>query len=361
MSIPAFPCNSCQVQVQQIAGADVGTVTYITQGPKAGHIQVVARTDWRGGEGVEFLVSCGDDAFVQVIRRATTNASAPTWVSLIREPCSKVTLNWAAPHDGGRLISYYEIQFRRTGTAEWAVIGRAASAATSELVTGLLPVSYEFRVRAFNGGFSPFSDIARIDDPLGPALNVAVTRNPCSVARVSWDAIEHSECVAVEGYLVQYREIAGGAWLNSPSGQLSEFTVLDTIPGLADDVPYVFRVIRIDAANDRLPSAVVRSGNVANPPISVSATASSTVGAVDLEWTVNEEACYENINYNVQRRDAAPGSEWIDISAPASDSTSRTVTGLAPGTSYVFRVRAINRIGRGEFSEPSNEVLIPQL
>ena len=44
--------------------------------------------------------------------------------------------------------------------------------------------------------------------------------------------------------------------------------------------------------------------------------------------------------------------KWIDISGSGAATTSHTVTGLASGTAYSFRIRAVNGAGAGEASEP---------
>jgi hypothetical protein len=382
MSLPSFPCGGCEVQVTPISGLDVASIKYITEGPKAGLIEVMAKRNWLGGEGVEFAVFCGDDFFTQVIRRSNTPPSAPMnlTVSRIEPPasqevsCSEAVLEWTAPHDGGRPISYYQIQYRLTGTTQWITIGRPTSTATSETLTGLLPVSYEFRVLAANdqstlaasqgGILSDASNVARLGTPLGPAEISAIERGPCSRALVLWRPPELPECSAIDSYVVQYRAIDGGPWLEPPpppGGKISANSTAAIVPNLTPDIPYLFRVIRIDAAGQRLPSAVVRSGNLPSAPFEVTARLGTVTGRVDIEWDADEEACYENNTYNVQQRMSDSG-EWTNISLPSSAEKKRTVTtGLSVGNYYYFRVRAVNVIGRGEYSAPSNPVLIEQI
>ena len=47
------------------------------------------------------------------------------------------------------------------------------------------------------------------------------------------------------------------------------------------------------------------------------------------------------------------GSTWSTATLTGSTSTSKTVTGLTNGTSYIFRVAAVNSIGTGSYSSNS--------
>ena len=50
-------------------------------------------------------------------------------------------------------------------------------------------------------------------------------------------------------------------------------------------------------------------------------------------------------------------TQGIDSSSPGGDTVTRTVSGLSAG-SYVFRVRALNGAGAGDWSATSNTVTV---
>ena len=84
--------------------------------------------------------------------------------------------------------------------------------------------------------------------------------------------------------------------------------------------------------------------------------ADATGGAVTLMWGAPEDdggAVITDYEYRIGQR-----GDWISI---GSTNTTHTVTGLVNGTTYVFQVRALNRIGRSGPSLPAEATPIAQV
>ena len=84
--------------------------------------------------------------------------------------------------------------------------------------------------------------------------------------------------------------------------------------------------------------------------------ADATDGAVTLMWEAPEDdggAVITDYEYRIDQR-----GSWISIGSTA---TTHTVTGLVNGTTYVFQVRAVNRIGRSGPSLPAEATPIAQV
>ena len=84
--------------------------------------------------------------------------------------------------------------------------------------------------------------------------------------------------------------------------------------------------------------------------------ADATDGAVTLMWEAPEDdggSAVTDYEYRIDRR-----NPWISIGSTA---TTHTVTGLVNGTTYVFQVRAVNRIGRSGPSLPAEATPIAQV
>ena len=84
--------------------------------------------------------------------------------------------------------------------------------------------------------------------------------------------------------------------------------------------------------------------------------ADATDGTVTLMWEAPEDdggAVITDYEYRIDQR-----GDWISI---GSTNTTHTVTGLVNGTTYVFQVRALNRIGRSGPSLPAEATPIAQV
>jgi hypothetical protein len=134
--------------------------------------------------------------------------------------------------------------------------------------------------------------------------------------------------------------------------------------GLTNGTSYVFRVAAINSSGTgtySTPSTAVTPGTPPGAPTGLTAVAGP--GSVTLSWTAPADSGSSAITgYSVQRsRDS--GTTWsastklrdaaVGHDAPA---TTKTVTGLTNGVSYVFRVAAINATGVGAYSTTSTPV-----
>ena len=90
-------------------------------------------------------------------------------------------------------------------------------------------------------------------------------------------------------------------------------------------------------------------------PTAVSGSAASAT-SVSLSWTAPSSNGGASITDYTIQYSSNSGSTWSTWSHTASTSTSQTVTGLSQGTSYIFRVAAVNSVGTGSYSSNSSSV-----
>ena len=90
-------------------------------------------------------------------------------------------------------------------------------------------------------------------------------------------------------------------------------------------------------------------------PTNLSATA-GTNQSISLSWTSPDNGGSVITNYIVQYSSDS-GSTWTTFSSSTSTSTTKTVTGLTNGTSYIFRVAAVNSIGTGNYSSSTDPIM----
>ena len=227
-------------------------------------------------------------------------------------------------------------------------------------MTGLANgTSYVFRVAAVNGvGTGSYtaqsSAVVPSATPGVPTSLSATAGN--GQASLSWVAPASSGGSAITDYSIQYSSNGGTSW--STFSHTASTAVSSTVTGLANGTSYVFRVAAVNGVGTgsytAQSSAVVPS---ATPGVPTSLSATAGNGQASLSWVAPASSGGSAItDYSIQYSSNG-GTSWSTFSHTTSTAVSATVTGLANGTSYVFRVAAVSFVGTGEFSAYSNSVM----
>nr|XP_045601913.1 protein sidekick-like isoform X1 [Procambarus clarkii] len=90
--------------------------------------------------------------------------------------------------------------------------------------------------------------------------------------------------------------------------------------------------------------------------------------SVQVSWTPTFDGNSPIIKFIVQKREVPTegivddlGLNWVTVVTNVSATTTEAIVGeLRPSTGYQFRVSAVNHVGEGSPSEPSNTVILPQ-
>lgn len=292
------------------------------------------------------------------------------------------TLSWDAPQDNGKPILRYDVEFAEDagpmGTPSWqAATGSCGTgtllARTCEL-TGLTPgTAYLFRIRAVNDvGDGPWGETWQGEIVVGPAAAPDQLSGLTSDGKVSlswreptnWGGLRAMNVCAGSPPHVTYevQTFADGLWgsvvthrvdcvqpsvpgpffpsHSNPSNPGHRPEITFDVTGLTNGEPYDFRVRVV--VNDRAGQwAEVQSIVPSTLPSQVSSvTAVRGDTEVGLSWDAPHDGGSPIIGYHIEKDD---GSGWTDAVADTqSDATSFTVTGLTNGTTYTFRVSAIN-------------------
>ena len=256
----------------------------------------------------------------------------------------QVTLNWTGPSDtGGSAITGWKYS-KDNGTI-WDTIANSNATTTSHTVTGLTNgTAYTFKVRAVNthgdGAESDAVTATPATTPAAPTGLSATDNNQASGAvRLSWTAGGNGGS-AITGY--QYSTDNGSSWAATGATTTSH-----TVTGLTNGTAYTFKVRAVNRKGDGTASAAVTATPATTPaaPTGLSATDNNQAsGAVRLSWTAggNGGSAITGYQYSTDN-----GSSWT---ATGATTTSYTVTGLTNGTTYTFKVRAVNRKGDGTAS-----------
>ncbi|MFM8290886.1 MAG: fibronectin type III domain-containing protein, partial [Planctomycetia bacterium] len=123
------------------------------------------------------------------------------------------------------------------------------------------------------------------------------------------------------------------------------------VTGLVNGTSYLFRVAAVNVAGAGATglSTAVTPRTVAGAPTAVVGVAGDS--QVELSWTAPASNGGAAITDYVVRYSSNNGTSWTTFADGRSTSTTAMVTGLVNGTSYLFRVVAVNAAGTSEFAQ----------
>lgn len=285
---------------------------------------------------------------------------------------STVSLTWEAPADnGGSAITGYNVQVTTTpaDNGSWSNAGGCSplGVVTSCTATGLNNgTAYYFRVQAINavdpGAYSE-SSVAVIPATVPDApTNLSATRGN-GQAVLDWVAPSDSGGLPITGYNVQRATNANGPWTNNPAGCVGSVSGLTcTATGLDNGTPYYFKVRALDEVGPGEFSDIAEVTPATVPGIPAAPVADEGNGQADVSWAApNINGGSPVTGYNIQITSTPQdGNSWTDAQGCLSLNAATfacTATDLTNGTGYYFRVRAVNDMGQGSYSGPSNEVV----
>ena len=256
--------------------------------------------------------------------------AAPTGVTASAVSSTQVDVAWAA--SGG--ATGYRIERSTNGGSSWGTAGTTPTTVFND--SGRAPdTQYWYRVFATNsGGDSLPSGVVTATTPPGapsPPAGVTATTFSSSAIDITWTA-----SASATSYRVERSADAGASWVEAVTTGTTSFR--DS--GLAASTTYGYRVVATNAGGDSSPSSTATATTFppAPPaPAGVSATGISST-RIDVTWSASGGAT----GYRAERS-ADGGGSWTVAGTTANRAFSDT--GLAPSTTYVYRIVATNSGG----------------
>jgi len=269
------------------------------------------------------------------------------------------TLDWDEPEfSGGGGVTAYSVQRSSDGGATWTFA--ASSSETSAALTGLANgTTYVFRVASTNAyGIGNYTVASSSVTPVGaPGSPTSLTASPGNAQAVlSWTAPSNNGGSAITDYVVQYSGNGGATWATFSDGTSTATTA--TVTGLTNGSPYVFRV----AASNAIAGSEFIAWMTPILPLGVPGQVSSLSAShgnqqASLLWSAPPANHAGGITDYVIQQSTDGGSTWTTISDGTSADTSLAVTGLTNGSSYRYRVAAVNAVGTGPYSSATSAVI----
>ncbi|GIY64293.1 twitchin [Caerostris darwini] len=282
------------------------------------------------------------------------------------ETCS---LSWKPPKDdGGSSITNYVVEKQDANSQVWVKLSSYVRGCHYEVIGLEHKKKYNFRVRAENkyGVGSPLDTDRLITakfsfDPPGPPSTPNITDYDGVNVSLSWDHPVHDGGSRIQGYNIEYLDMADGRWRVG-----NEYLVKEThftIPNLTENHDYQFRIKAKNAAGfgeASEPTATFRLKKKFNPPSPPEDVMVGKVGRsyIELRWEKPRSDGGSKITgYIVERREAG-STFWFKANDFPCAECHYTVMNLMENAEYEFRVFAINAAGKSEPSSTTNPIKV---
>ncbi len=311
------------------------------------------------------IVTSGLLLLIGLSAYASTVPGQPTGFSAIAISPTSVRLSWSPPQGGGTGIDHYVIE-SKTPTTAYSTAATPGNV-TSYDITGLNTNQiYIFRVYATNATGNSIPSTEQPATPKsnsappknivpGPPIGLTATSYSGSQINLAWSPPASNGGYPVSGYMIQY-QLDSGSFVTLTSNTGTSATGYSHT-GLTAGHTYNYKVFAINSVgtgnSSNTASAIpTQVSTVPNPPTGLAAS-SASLTSISLSWTVPQNQGGSIVTgYKIEYK-VGTGTYSVLISNTASTATSYLHTGLTTGTTYTYRVSAINSVGTGS---PSNEV-----
>lgn len=287
---------------------------------------------------------------------AVTTTSLPakvTGVTTTRGDGS-ILVGWALPASASP-ITKFVIDWTLTGAGGSVVVNSATStsANVAPLTNGF---GYAFTVTAYTAaGAGPASDATAPIIPSGlpgKPTAVAATRGDQSID-VIWTAPANTGGTALSSFTLTATPVGGGTPVSANVAAPASF---GRVTGLTNGTAYTVAVIASNIAGAGPVSAASNSVRPAGVPTAPAITSvSGAIRQATLVWT-EASPNGDAITGHVFGLSKDGGAYAVASNVTPVTATSVTITGLANGGHYAFRISATNTVGTGLPSAPSTVV-----
>ncbi len=300
---------------------------------------------------------------IDATTRAPGKAGPPLNLQAAPDGDAAIDLMWDPPiDDGGSPIRYYEVQWSPNGTSGWSNAGRTPDAETRTFKQGGMRFGTKryYRVAARNGvTLGEWSDPPAFATTLAgvPGMpNLTARAADANTIGLTWTVPADNGSAIIRYELEWSADGTDGSW-----GGLTNPSATDTSYNDGGLDPGTERHYRIRAVNGATPGegswSAVRSA--VTPPVAPGAPTlraePNGQNAIDVIWEPPSDDGGADVTvYELHwSADGAENSYRI-LTNPPGSARSYTHSGLQPGTTRYYQLRARNRAGWGEWSQPAS-------
>ena len=301
--------------------------------------------------------------YVSATTDAVSTPGAPTGLTAAASGLNSHVLTWTAPaDDGGAAITSYQVESSNNGDpGSFSVLIPANRGnATLRFSRPVSPgTSTYYRVKAHNSvGTGAPSNAVRattkvVTAPAAPTGLTATADGP-TVINLRWTAPSNTGGAAITGYRIESFRLGGGFWTDvTRNTQSTATTYMHT--GLTANTKLYYRVSAINTAGTGGASSSVRATTTAaTAPAAPTGLTAKPDGPtiINLSWTApSRNGGVAITGYQIESSPTGTGDTWTNlVDNTKSTATTYAHTGLTAGTTRHYRVRAINSVDPGAWS-----------
>lgn len=264
---------------------------------------------------------------------AATLPGAPTGLAATASGYYQIDLSWS--HYGDRETGFEIERDSGSGFQAIATPDQDILAYSDTLLTA--GTTYTYRVRAVNGfGQSDWSDEAAAttnalptEPPAKPSNLVATPQNGDEVL-LTWNDTSDNE----ENFKLQRKEGAGGIYSTVTSSIPADSTEY-TDSGLNSETQYFYQILATNVAGES-DWSLEANGTTLRLATPQNLQASAVDHQIDLSW---DDHNFEE-SYELQRKKGSGGTYATIEASLAAGTTSYQDSGLDPGSTYYYQLRA---------------------
>jgi glucose/arabinose dehydrogenase/predicted phage tail protein len=280
----------------------------------------------------------------------TTPPTAPATLTAATVSSTRVDVSWSAATDNVGVTAYRVERCTGSGCTSFTEVATPATLTFSD-GGRTAATTYLYRVRAVDaaGNLGPYSPVATATTPAAPDTTAptapaTLTATAVSATRIdlSWSAA--TDNVGVTGYRVQR---CTGVTCTNFTQIATPATTTFSDSGRAPSTTYRYRVRAVDAAGNLgsySPITPVTTPADTTPPTAPATLTATVISStrIDLTWS----AASDNVAVTGYRVERCSGSTCTNFAQIATRTPLNFAnTGLAPGTTYRYRVRAADAAG----------------